>query len=175
MRTCRIKYGSPTRSSSPGNFKWTDITVGLCWRKPCGYTHAFVWWERKWKDDYFPAFGDDSVVAIDSDITNEAGLLLRMRLVYCFRGMVNAFLKKAYLGGCCYQRRTGHQVCHPVHLRWAGPKYFIESERWLGSQLAHPGCGVDEQGHREALWQPRKGVPRIEMIAQPEGRAVTSL
>ncbi|KIK43767.1 hypothetical protein CY34DRAFT_685869 [Suillus luteus UH-Slu-Lm8-n1] len=67
--------------------------------------------------NYFPAFGDDIVVAIDSDIMNEAGLLLRMRLVYCFRGKVNAFLKKAYLGGCCYQRRTGHQVCHPVHLR----------------------------------------------------------
>lgn len=106
--------------------------------------------------NYFPAFGDDIVVAIDSDIMNEAGPLLRMRLVYCFRGKVNAFLKKAYLGGCCYQRRTGHQVCHPVHFRWAGPKYFMESERWLGhemtrSQLAHPGCGVDEQGHREAL------------------------
>lgn len=82
--------------------------------------------------NYFPAFGDDIVVAIDSDIMNEAGLLLRMRLVYCFRGKVNAFLKKAYLGGCCYQRRTGHQVCHPVHFRWAGPKYFMESEGWLG-------------------------------------------
>lgn len=134
MRTCRIKYGSPTRRSSPGNFKWTDITVGLCWRKPCGHTRASVWWERKWKDDYFPAFGDDSVVAIDSDIMNEAGLLLRMRLVYCFRGMVNAFLKKAYLGGCCYQRRTGHQVCHPVHLRWAGSKYFSKAKGgWVHS------------------------------------------
>lgn len=63
----------------------------------------------------------------------------------------------------------------PCSFKVGWSEIFIERERWLGSQLAHPGCGVDEQGRREALWQPRKGVPRIEMIAQPEGRAVTSL
>lgn len=92
MRTFRIKYGSPTRSSSPGNFESTDITVGVCWRKPCGYTRASYGGSGNGNIIISPPFGDDSVVAIDSDITNEAGLLLEY-----FRGMVDAFLKKAYL------------------------------------------------------------------------------
>jgi hypothetical protein len=108
--------------------------------------------------------------------------------------MVNAFLKKAYLGRLIIGSRdkpdTDFATFPKRSFNVGWPKIFHrnhESERWLVRQRGMP-CQVEAtEGFMPTLavafmnkdaakhWPPRNGLPRIEMTAQPEGRAVTSL